>query len=60
MVRRVLARSYGRDITADFESDEEYRRFCKAVVEECISAFMQSITLDDAVKLWKEKNGKSE
>lgn len=55
-MRRVLARSRGREIAADFESEEEYLSFCGAVMEECISTLMRALTLEELIQLWQERN----
>lgn len=55
----MLAKSCGRDITADFENEEEYRRFCDAVTEECIHTLLKSLTLGEIIELWGAKNGNS-
>lgn len=59
MVRKVLANVSGQDITADFENDEEYQQFCGAVAKECITFLMKSLTLEEAIELWQEKNGRA-
>lgn len=57
MVKKVLAVSCGHEITAEFESEDEYELFCAVIFKECLGALLGSLALEDIIRLWKLNNG---
>lgn len=56
MPKKVLADADGHKIVADFKNDEEYILYCQTVARECLDTIMHSLSLDELISLWKDRN----
>lgn len=56
MPEKVLANNAGHKITAEFINDQEYEWYCRAMARECLEVVLKSLSLDELIRLWNEKN----
>ncbi len=56
MLRKVLAVEAGHKIIAEFKDSDEYDAYCRRVINECFDICLSSLSLEDLIRLWKERN----
>lgn len=60
MLRKVLAVEAGHKIVAEFKDSAEYEAYCRRVINDCFDIFLSSLSLEDVIRLWKERNPSTE
>lgn len=56
MTKKVLAAAGSRRIAVCFKNEREYEDFCGLIMSQCVDEVMKSLSLDEVISLWKEKN----
>ncbi len=56
MLRKILAVESGHKIVAEFKDSAEYDAYCRRVVNECFDICLRSLSLEDVIRLWQERN----
>ena len=56
MTEKILATQGSRSVVARFENEQEYQEFCGLIVSQCLDELMKSLSLDELISLWKDRN----
>lgn len=56
VIEKVLATDSGHDIIGVFRDEAEYQRYCSLVVSQCMDIALSNLSLDELIKLWKNRN----
>lgn len=59
MTKKVLAASNDHRIVACFKNEIEYNEFCGLIMTECVDNLMKSLSLEEIISLWNEKNAQA-
>lgn len=55
-MKKIFAADGERSIAASFKSEREYEDFCGLVMNECIDEVMKSLSLEELISLWRDRN----
>lgn len=56
MTEKVLATQDNHSVVARFENEQEYQEFCGLIVSQCLDELLKTLTLEELISLWKDRN----